>query len=129
MIIRTASCRCGAALAVCRGDPVRISICHCLACKQRTGSAFSYNATYDWSQIEVSGETRAWERRSEEGNRIVHHFCTTCGATAWYEPEIRPGRVTIPAGNFADPDFPAPFAEVYRERRQAWLPKLGIEGD
>ena len=44
MIVREARCARGARAG---GDPVRLSICHCLDCKRRTGGAFSWNATYD----------------------------------------------------------------------------------
>jgi hypothetical protein len=46
--------------------------------------------------------------------------------TLWYEIERRPNMVSIPAGAFADPNFPAPTVEVYEERRCAWLPDFGI---
>ena len=38
---RTASCSCGQLSAIVVGEPLRISICHCLACQQRTGSVLS----------------------------------------------------------------------------------------
>ncbi|MGR3757040.1 MAG: GFA family protein [Tranquillimonas sp.] len=30
---RTATCRCGQLTATCRGEPVRIAVCHCLECQ------------------------------------------------------------------------------------------------
>jgi hypothetical protein len=39
MSTRFASCRCGQLTAQVVGDPVRVSICHCLACQRRTGMA------------------------------------------------------------------------------------------
>lgn len=38
--MRKASCVCGQFSLMIRGDPVRISMCHCYACQQRTGSVF-----------------------------------------------------------------------------------------
>jgi hypothetical protein len=40
MSTRLASCSCGQLTAQVAGEPVRISICHCLACQRRTGSVF-----------------------------------------------------------------------------------------
>jgi hypothetical protein len=37
MIVRMASCSCGQLTAVATGDPIRVSVCHCLACQRRTG--------------------------------------------------------------------------------------------
>ena len=39
----TASCRCGQLKAIVTREPVRVSVCHCLDCQKRTGSAFSMN--------------------------------------------------------------------------------------
>ncbi|HEX9905358.1 MAG TPA: aldehyde-activating protein, partial [Propylenella sp.] len=36
MSTRRASCSCGQLSVTCEGEPVRISMCHCLACQRRT---------------------------------------------------------------------------------------------
>jgi hypothetical protein len=128
MDTRTAKCRCGRLKAHCRGEPARLSLCHCLACKARTGSAFAYNATFPADAVTTEGEPSVWERASEEGYWVRYSFCPVCGTTAWYEIERRPGMISVPVGGFADPEFPAPRVEVYGERRQAWLaPVAGAE--
>ena len=38
MTMRVASCSCGQLRLTCEGEPVRISICHCLECQKRTGN-------------------------------------------------------------------------------------------
>ncbi|MFN2470768.1 MAG: aldehyde-activating protein, partial [Gaiellaceae bacterium] len=35
---RHAACSCGQLRLTVEGEPVRVSICHCLACQRRTGS-------------------------------------------------------------------------------------------
>ena len=32
---RTATCRCGQLQVTCEGEPVRVSVCHCLDCQRR----------------------------------------------------------------------------------------------
>ena len=44
MTERTASCSCGQLRLACEGEPVRISICHCLECQKRTCSVFAMQA-------------------------------------------------------------------------------------
>ena len=129
MTIRTASCACGALSCVVTGDPIRNSVCHCLDCKRRTGSAFSWNAHWPEAQVERRGEAQSHTRSSDEGYWARHHFCPTCRVAVWYEIERRPGIVSIPVGAFADPDFPAPTIEVYGERRCPWLPQLAPESE
>lgn len=121
MTTREASCPCGALRTRCLGEPVRISICHCLACKRRSGSAFSYNATYPAASVELLGERRLFERVGDEGRWGRFSFCPTCGGTVWYQIEARPGMISVPVGAFADPGFPEPRVSVYEERRHAWV--------
>ncbi len=126
MMTRTASCRCGALTAGCEGEPVRVSVCHCLACQQRTGSAFSVQARFQPEQISISGEAGEWSRIGDEGHSIRYRFCPQCGSTIFYTTDDEPELVAIPVGAFADPDFPAPSRSVYEQRRHRWT---GISGD
>ena len=126
MTIREARCACGQFTARAKGDPVRLSVCHCLDCKRRTGSAFGWNATYDAAQVAIAGAYKAFTRGSDDGYWGRVHFCAECGVTIFYEIERRPGMISIPAGAFADPDFPPPTVEVYEERACHWLPELGL---
>ena len=126
MTIRTASCRCGALSVRCEGEPVRVSACHCLACQQRTGSAFSVQARFRPEQIAISGETREWSRIGDEGHTCLYHFCPRCGSTVFYAADDEPELVAVPVGAFADPDFPPPTRSVYEQRRHRWT---GITGD
>ncbi len=41
-----ASCSCGQLTLVARGDPIRVSMCHCLACRRRTGSTYGAQARF-----------------------------------------------------------------------------------
>lgn len=128
MEVRTASCRCGALKATARGEPARISVCHCLPCKARSGSAFSWNSTWREEQVETEGEASSWTRMTEEGGRwCTYHFCPVCGSTAWYRIEARPGMVTIPAGNFADPGFGEPSLSWFVVRQCPWA-RIETEG-
>ena len=129
MTIREARCACGALRARAGGDPARVSICHCGACKRRTGSAFSWNATYDAARVEIIGPSQTHTRSSEDGHWARHHFCATCGIGVWYEIERRPGMISIPAGAFADAEFPPPHVQVYHEISCFWLPELGLPED
>lgn len=126
MRIREARCACGALSARAEGDPVRLSVCHCRDCKRRTGSAFSWNATYAADRVGLSGAFKTFTRGSDDGFWVRHNFCAECGVTICYEIERRPNMISIPAGAFADPDLPAPGIEVYEERRCPWLPELGL---
>ncbi len=121
MTTRTASCSCGQLTAAVTGDPIRVSICHCLACQRRTGSAFGGQARFATDCVKVAGQSRVFVRVGDEGSRMSFHFCPTCGSTVFYTVEDRPGAVAIAVGAFADPQFPAPTFSVYEERKHAWV--------
>lgn len=118
---REASCSCGRLRVTVAGDPVRISMCHCLACQRRTGSVFGAQAWFAVDGATIRGESTPYLRTADSGNRITFHFCPRCGATVYYLAEARPDRIAVPVGAFADPEFPAPRVSVYESRRHVWV--------
>jgi hypothetical protein len=115
-----ASCSCGQLTLICDGEPVRISMCHCLACQQRTGSVFGVQARFPREAVTITGRTSEFERVGDSGNRATFHFCPSCGSTVYWHMEGLPDFVAVAVGAFADPGFPPPTVSVYEERRHAW---------
>ncbi len=93
MVTRRAECSCGQLAAVCTGEPVRVSICHCLACKRRTGSAFSFNARFPEGSVSIEGRSKEFTRIGDEGGRVTYSFCPECGTTVHYRIDRQPGLV------------------------------------
>ncbi|MDX2090729.1 MAG: GFA family protein [Kofleriaceae bacterium] len=118
MVTRSASCSCGQLTATAVGEPVRISICHCLACQRRTGSVFGAQARFPKENVTTHGESTVFERVGDSGGRALFHFCPRCGATVHYAVDMF---VAIPVGAFADPQFPPPRFSVYEERKHGWV--------
>ena len=120
MTIRQASCSCGQLKAIANGEPVRISVCHCFACQQRTGSAFGAQARFPRDQVTLQGRSTQYVRVADSGNKLVFSFCPECGSTVHYRVEHIPEVIAIPLGAFADPQFPPPKFSVYESRRHSW---------
>jgi hypothetical protein len=118
---RLASCGCGQLTAHVTGEPVRISICHCLACQRRTGSVFGQQARFRREHVSLFGVSSEYVRVGDDGPRIKFHFCPTCGSTVYYEPEDLEEYLVVPVGAFADPSFPAPSVSVYESRMHGWV--------
>ena len=121
MTTRHAECSCGRLSIDVDAEPVRISMCHCLACQRRTGSVFGAQAWFPRDRLAILGDSAVYRRVADSGNTIDFHFCPTCGATVYYEAEVRPDAIAIPVGAFADPAFPAPRVSVYESRRHPWV--------
>ena len=119
--MREAACHCGQLRVTVSAEPFAVSICNCLACQRRTGSAFGYQARFPADRVETSGEARQYVRIAEHGASRTFSFCPACGATVWYVLGDAPGMVAVPVGAFADPGFPAPRVSVWEGRRHAWV--------
>lgn len=118
---REAACSCGQLQAVAEGEPIRVSVCHCLACQRRTGSAFGFQARYLRERVSLSGQSREFVRISDDGDSRTFNFCPECGATVYYGLGSEPDVVAIPVGAFADPAFPPPRRSVYESRKHKWV--------
>lgn len=121
MVERVASCSCGQLRIICEGEPLRVSICHCLECQKRTGSVYAVQARYKREQVRAEGEAAHWSRAGESGASARFSFCPTCASIVFWSPEAMPEWVLVAVGAFADPSFPAPAVSVYESRSHAWV--------
>lgn len=117
---RRAECSCGQLAVETTSEPVRISICHCLACQRRTGSVFGAQARFAEEQVRSTGRSTEYAHTADSGHKIRFFFCPDCGSTVFYKLDQLPGFIAVPVGAFADPGFPEPTVSVYETRRHLW---------
>jgi hypothetical protein len=98
-------------------------MCHCLACKRRTGTAFGMQAAFESDRVEVVGRYSTYRRISNEADLKPHdfHFRPECGSQVFYTEPDEPDLVVVSVGSFADPSFPPPTESGCDSRRFAWL--------
>lgn len=125
MTTRTASCSCGQLRLACEGEPVRISICHCLECQKRTGSVFATQARFARAGVTIEGRASNWSRQGDSGGSATFGFCPVCGSTVYWEADGLPGFIAVAVGAFADPHFPPPGVSVYDNRQHPWTLAIG----
>jgi hypothetical protein len=120
---REATCLCGQLRLEVTGEPFAVSICNCLACKRRTGSAFGMQAGFRTDQVRIEGRYSDYSRISDEADRKEHilHFCPECGSQVFYTEPTEPDFVAVSVGSFADPSFPPPTESGYDSRRHPWI--------
>lgn len=121
IVSRSARCACGQVQLDSTGEPAKISVCHCLDCQRRTGSAFGVAVFFAREQVRISGETKVYSRDSGSGFPVAHHFCPECGTTVFWYPSRKPDMVAVALGCFADTKFPPPHQQVYEQHRHAWV--------
>ena len=129
MVTGEAACSCGQLRVAVAGEPVRLSVCHCLACQRRSGSAFAVQARFHADDVRIEGEHREYLRISDKGDARTFSFCPTCGGTVYLKRENAPDIVAVPVGAFADPTFPKPTVSVWGKRRHGWPDLPGLGGD
>ncbi len=120
-MIRRAHCACGALSVEAEGEPKVVSVCHCLECQRRTGSAFGLSARYPVDAVRIAGTGAEYRRSGDEGTTATFRFCPNCGTTLFWTADGLPDLVAIAVGGFADPEFPAPTRSVYEDRKHGWL--------
>ena len=120
---RDAACHCGQLRLEVAGDPFAVSICNCLACHRRTGSAFGMQAGFRADQVKVTGSYSDFTRISDEADRKEHvfHFCPTCGSQVFSTEPTESDLIVVSVGAFADPTFPPPTDSGYDSRRPSWI--------
>jgi hypothetical protein len=124
---QTASCRCGQLKATVTGEPVRVSVCHCLNCKKRSGSVFAVQARWPAEQVDIEGRSKTFDKAGDSGNVATFHFCPDCGSDVYYIIDGKfDGLIAIPLGAFDDPYFLTPAFSVWEERKHDWVE---IKGD
>lgn len=123
---REAACSCGQLRLTCLGDPVRVSMCHCLECQRRTGSPFGVQAWYPREQVlPAKGVAKRYERQANSGRTVTFNFCAECGGTVFWVAELRPDLIAVAVGMFADPEFERPSLSVWESRQHPWITAIG----
>lgn len=125
MTSRAASCRCGQLRLTASGEPIRLSVCHCLNCKKRSGSAFATQARWPRDRVRIEGASKVHSHAGDSGNKAHFHFCPDCGSDLYYLADELPGVVAVPLGAFDDPFFGTPQYSVYEGRKLAWVEITG----
>lgn len=124
--VRRAACRCGAVVAVCTGEPIRVSVCHCRNCQRRTGMTFSGQMRFPKDQVVVTGETHEWTPVGEDGGvGVTYRFCPVCGSTLGFSGGPFPDAIAILIGNFEPEDVATPSVSVWEPRKPPWLEIVG----
>jgi len=117
------------------GEPARVSVCHCLNCQKRSGSAFAAQARWPRDRIRIAGESKTFVKVADSGNKATFHFCPDCGSDVYYEIDGKfddkfNDLIAIPIGTFDDPFVLTPAYSVWESRKHPWVEIVGnIEHD
>jgi len=119
MPVYRGGCACGAVRFEAAGEPKRVGICHCLACRKKHGSVLNAFAVFGMDEVHIEGPTDAWAN-SAHGRE---HSCRTCHSPVYYLDE-RDDEVELKLGAFDESGLFTPAYETWIIRREAWLEPL-----
>lgn len=122
-------CLCGEIRYRVTGRPVRTSVCHCLYCQRRTGSAFAVLPFFREEQVEVlRGAPATWRHVSDESGRwLDSSFCPRCGTGLLIRVERAPGLMGVEGGSFDDPGWFGIDRHIWTRSKRDWV-ALPAEG-
>ena len=116
----TGGCSCGSVRFRLIGPPIWTSLCHCDACKKRTGSAFGFSLVVDTDQVaEFTGETTEYVRRGDSGKACAYEFCPKCGTTVRWKVDLI-NRFVFAGGALDKPETFPIVAEMYTGQALEW---------
>lgn len=102
-------------------------VCHCDACKKRTGSAYGVSVVIEDSDLkEFHGEVRTFTRVAESGNPVEYDFCPICATTVRWRVAALRGRQVFAAGAFDTPSAFEMVGEMYAAESLPWA-RIGCE--
>ena len=119
-------CSCGAVRFRLVGPPNWTNLCHCDACKKRTGSAFGFSFVADTDQVaEFVGETTKYVRHGDSGKACTYEFCPICGTTVRWKVDLI-NRFVFAGGALDEPAAIPVVAEMYTEEALQWA-RIGCD--
>jgi hypothetical protein len=122
--VHEGGCLCGAIRYRAVGDPVSVTICHCINCQRNSGSAFSVNAVFPQGAVTMTGAPATYVDKGDTGANVVRIFCGTCGTPLESRSIMSSvAHVVIKVGTFDDPSGFVPGNEVYCRNALQWLPQ------
>ena len=120
VMIHKGGCCCGSIRYQVLGDPVIVAHCHCEDCQRISGAGHSTGAMYPLTALELTGETRAYQLKSDTGSTVSKIFCPQCGSPIYGTNNHNPDFVTVSLGTLDDSSDFKPAVAIYCRNKKSW---------
>ena len=118
-------CSCGHIRYKLQGNPFVVHCCHCRWCQCQTGSAFTVNALYKSTNVELlNGVPQRISMPSPSGNGQTIARCPKCEVAVWsnyFMGGIKEGIRFIRVGTLDCPDLLPPDVHIFTKSKQPWV--------
>lgn len=116
----TGGCLCGAVRYSCSSEPMMAGHCHCEDCRRSSGTGHCSHLIVPEAGVQMTGDTRGYERPSDTGHIITRCFCPTCGAAVFSRNSSMPETIALRASSLDDLEVFKPQMHVYAARAASW---------
>ncbi len=116
-------CQCGAVRYELTEEPLGLIACHCHECQCQSGSAFGMSMHIRLSALKLTGPTRTFTRKADNGCDNTGTFCPDCGNRLFNATSRTPGIVSLKPGTLDDTSGLKPTAYIWLESAQGWVPR------
>ncbi|GLB42496.1 putative glutathione-dependent formaldehyde-activating enzyme [Lyophyllum shimeji] len=120
----TGACLCGQTTVTVNSEHGDQIVCHCLDCKQTSGSAFSTNILAPKKDVTITGPTKTFDMKAASGNTVSRIFCGTCGSAISHKSVAFGDAQAIQTGNFRDFATIPVATELFVKDRWTGLPAI-----
>ena len=108
----TGGCACGGVRYRITGELRDVVHCHCEPCRRITGHHMSATATRSADLHLESDDTLRWYRRTDT---VRYGFCSTCGATMFWEAVDKTDLTSVAAGTLDQPTGLRTVVAIYAD--------------
>jgi hypothetical protein len=120
------SCHCGAIEFEAEVDPARVTICHCTACQNLTGTAYRVTVAASAAGFRLTrGSPRTYVKVADSGNRRAQVFCAECGSHLYAHAAVeKPERLGLRVGCLRERAALVPRKRIWCRSALAWSQNL-----
>lgn len=98
-----------------------LRVCHCTHCQKASGTGGSVNVIVPSASVAfLKGAPTRYVDTAASGNKLLRHFCGTCGSPIYSQREARPEVMVFRAGSLDDPSTLRIAAHIWTASAQPW---------
>ncbi len=114
-------CCCGAVRYTCSAAPQMIFNCHCKDCQKLAGGPCTTAVLVPTECLEIQGVLTRYTSTGDNGGKVHHCFCPSCGTPVSVDPEVFEGLTSIKATSLDDNGWVRPSMDIFTKSAQPWI--------